>query len=57
MQHTIATRTKINFLYSEWLEIVFGIPQELLSGPLQCNIFYGPFLYHGRYRYSKLDRR
>ena len=32
-------RTKINESYSSWEEILFGVPQGSILGPLQFNIF------------------
>ena len=32
-------RTKINMSYSPWEEIVFGLPQGSILGPLLFNIF------------------
>ena len=32
-------RTKINAIYSSWEEILFGVPQRSILGPLLFNIF------------------
>ena len=32
-------RTKINYSYSEWLEIVFRVSRWLILGPLLLNIY------------------
>ena len=38
-------RTKVNRTYSSWLEIVFGIPQGSILGPLIFNIFLADLLF------------
>ena len=37
-------RTKINSEYSSWEEIMFGIPQGSILGPLLFNIFLSDLL-------------
>ena len=32
-------RTKINYSYGDWLEIVFGVSRWLILGPLLFNIY------------------
>ena len=32
-------RTKIENAYSTWLDVIFGVPQGLILGPLLFNVF------------------
>ena len=32
-------RTRVNSSYSEWLTVMFGVPQDLILGPVLLNCF------------------
>ena len=42
-------RAKINDNYSSWSEILFGVPQGSILGPLLCNIFICDMFYFLKY--------